>query len=61
MTLTEGKFHQVRKMVVAAGHRCKRLIRVAIEDIELGDLAPGAVREFEEGEFFRLLHIDNWQ
>lgn len=61
MTLMEGKFHQVRKMVVTAGHRCKRLIRVSIEDMELGDLPPGAVREFEEAEFFRLLHIDNWQ
>lgn len=61
MTLTEGKFHQVRKMVTTVGHRCKRLIRVAIEDLVLGDLAPGAVRELEETEFFRLLHIDNWQ
>lgn len=61
ITLTEGKFHQVRKMVTTVGHRCKRLIRVAIEDIELGGLAPGAVRELEETDFFRLLHIDNWQ
>lgn len=61
MTLTEGKFHQVRKMVTTVGHRCKRLIRVAIEDMVLGDLTPGAVKEFEEAEFFQLLHIDNWQ
>jgi len=57
LTLTEGKYHQVRKMVGALGHRCKRLIRTAIEDLELGDLPPGAVRELDEVSFFRLLHI----
>ena len=60
VTLTEGKYHQVRKMVFEAGHRCQRLIRLSIEDMELGDMQPGAVRELEESEFFRLLKIDNW-
>jgi len=59
ITLTEGKYHQVRKMVAALGHRCKRLIRIAIEDIYLGDLAPGAVRELPATDFFRLLKIDH--
>lgn len=58
ITLTEGKFHQVRKMVNTLNHRCKRLIRVSIEDILLGDLASGAVREMEEGDFFRQLKIN---
>jgi 23S rRNA pseudouridine2457 synthase len=61
LTLTEGKFHQVRKMVAAAHHRCKRLIRTAIEDLNLGDLPPGAVQEIPEQEFFDKLHIRNWQ
>lgn len=61
MTLTEGKFHQIRKMVSNVYHDCKRLIRVSIEDIQLGDLQPGGVREYEEEEFFRLLKIDNWE
>jgi 23S rRNA pseudouridine2457 synthase len=61
ITLTEGKFHQVRKMTTAIRHQCDRLIRVSIEDIELGDLPPGGVREMEESEFFRLLKIENWQ
>lgn len=60
ITLTEGKFHQVRKMVFAAGHRCQRLIRVSIENLTLGTLPPGGVRELEEEEFFQLLKIDNW-
>ena len=54
ITLTEGKYHQVRKMVDAVGHRCKRLIRVAIEDMQLGDLHAGA----EEELFFSLLKLN---
>ncbi len=57
ITLTEGKFHQVRKMVFALHHRCVRLIRLSIEDLELGDLPIGGVREIEEAAFFRLLKI----
>ncbi len=60
ISLKEGKYHQVRKMITAVGHRCKRLIRVAIEDIKLGDLAPGAVKEVEEVCFFKQLKIPKW-
>jgi len=59
ITLYEGKFHQIRNMMSAVGHPCRRLIRISIEDIVLGDLAPGCVRELEEEEFFRLLKIDH--
>jgi 23S rRNA pseudouridine2457 synthase len=61
ITLTEGKFHQIRKMVSSVYHHCKRLIRVSIEDLELGDLQPGCVREIEEEDFFRMLKIENWK
>ena len=57
ITLTEGKFHQIRKMVFALRHRCKRLIRISIEDLQLGNLASGEVKEMHEEEFFRLLKI----
>ncbi len=57
ITLTEGKFHQVRKMVDAVSHRCKRLIRVSIEDLQLNDLQPGEIKEIEEKDFFEKLHI----
>lgn len=57
ITLTEGKFHQVRKMMGAIRHRCKRLIRVSIEQLCLHDLAPGEVKEIEEQAFFTLLNI----
>jgi 23S rRNA pseudouridine2457 synthase len=57
ITLTEGKYHQVRKMVAALHHPCRRLIRVAIEDLALGNMQPGEIREMEEHSFFRLLRI----
>lgn len=57
ISLTEGKFHQVRKMVSAVHHKCIRLIRVAIEAIYLGDLPAGQVRELEEADFFKLLDL----
>ena len=57
ITLTEGKFHQVRKMVAAVHHRCIRLIRVAIENIYLGELPAGGVQEIQEDDFFKLLDL----
>ena len=61
ITLTEGKFHQVRKMVQALRHKCRRLIRVSIEELCLDDLAPGKVKEIEERQFFELLRIADWE
>ena len=57
ISLTEGKFHQVRKMVGAVKHPCVRLIRTSIEDISLGDLQPGEVREVDGDYFFSNLHL----
>ena len=58
ITLTEGKFRQVRKMMAAIRHRCKRLIRISIEDMRLDNLQPGEVKETDEISFFEKLHID---
>lgn len=57
ITITEGKFHQVRKMIAATGHKTKRLIRISIEDLELNGLKSGEVRELEEEFFFSMLKI----
>jgi 23S rRNA pseudouridine2457 synthase len=57
ITLTEGKFRQIRKMVYAINHRCKRLIRVSIEQLELEQLQPGEVKEISEQDFFAQLDI----
>ena len=57
ITLTEGKFHQVRKMFAAIHHRCNRLIRVSIEEIKLEKLSPGECVEMIEKDFFEKLKI----
>lgn len=57
LKLTEGKFHQVRKMVSAVNHQCRRLIRVSIENIKLDNLKPSAVLEIGEEEFFKKLKL----
>lgn len=57
ITLTEGKYHQVRKMIYAIRHKCKRLIRISIEDLQLGTLEPGGVLEMNEAELFAKLKI----
>lgn len=57
ITLTEGKFHQVRKMVSAVHHKCLRLIRITIEDISIGNMQPGDVIELKEADFFSLLKL----
>ena len=59
ITITEGKYHQVRKMIGAIKHKTKRLIRVRIEDLTIAHLQPGKVKELDEKDFFTLLKLDN--
>jgi len=57
ITLTEGKYHQVRKMIKHIKHRVRRLIRVAIEDIQLGALPAGEVKEVSKTFFYQALKL----
>jgi len=57
ITLSEGKFHQVRKMVAAVHHKCIRLIRISIEDIQLGEMLPGEVIELSQKSFYEKLKL----
>lgn len=57
ITLTEGKFRQVRKMVLAVRHRCLRLIRLSISNLNLNNLPPGAVLELQQRDFYKCLGI----
>ena len=57
ISLHEGKNRQVRKMTAAVGFPTLRLIRVAIEKIELGNLKPGEVGEIKKEECYSLLSL----
>ena len=51
LTLTEGKYHQVKRMIAAVGNRVETLHRGRIGAIELPpDLAPGAWRWLTSAE-----------
>jgi 23S rRNA pseudouridine2605 synthase len=45
VTLQEGKNREIRKVMTHVGLQVNRLIRMAYGPFELGDLAPGAVKE----------------
>ena len=47
VTLTEGKFRQVRKMTAAVGFPTLRLMRVRIGDVTIGNLKSGDVKEVD--------------
>jgi 23S rRNA pseudouridine2605 synthase len=54
MVLTEGRNRQVRRMWQAVGHRVRRLVRVAIGALTLGDLPSGASRLLDADEVVQL-------
>ena len=56
LTLTEGKYHQVKRMVAAVGNRVEGLHRSQIGGMVLGDLAPGQWR-FLTAEDLALLKL----
>ena len=47
ITLTEGKFRQVRKMTAAVGFPTLRLIRIRVGDVHLNSLKAGEVLEVD--------------
>ncbi len=45
LTVTEGRYHQVKRMIAAVGNRVEALCRVAVGGLQLpADLAPGEWR-----------------
>ena len=55
LTLTEGRYHQVKRMVAAAGNRVEALHRSAFGGLALGELAPGRWRWVDDAERAALL------
>ncbi len=59
LKITEGKNHQVRKMTAKAGHPTLRLIRYAIEEINIEKMETGDVIKIERDEFYQKLNLQN--
>lgn len=57
LKLVEGKNRQVRKMTAAVGFPTLRLVRFSIENLSLDSLAPGEIKECDEIEFKKMLHL----
>jgi 16S rRNA pseudouridine516 synthase len=55
LTLTEGRYHQVRRMFAAVGNHVDTLHRSRIGGLDLGNLAPGEWRILDEGDIATLL------
>lgn len=51
ITVTEGKYRQVRKMTAAVGHATLRLVRVRIGSIKLDGLKSGEIKPFDPKVF----------
>jgi 16S rRNA pseudouridine516 synthase len=54
LTLTEGRYHQVRRMFAAVGNHVETLTRVAVGGLTLNDLAPGEWRALSAHEISRV-------
>jgi 16S rRNA pseudouridine516 synthase len=50
LTITEGRYHQVKRMFAAVGNRVVGLHREEIGTLKLADLAPGEWRSLTEDE-----------
>lgn len=56
LTITEGRFHQVKRMLKAVGNEVLYLKRISIGELMLdNDLEPGKYRELSESEISKML------
>ena len=55
--LKEGKNRQIRRMAESSGLQVRRLIRVRLASLTLGDLLPGEWRELDQEEVFELVNL----
>lgn len=54
LSITEGRYHQVRRMFAATGNHVESLQRVAVGQLQLADLQPGAWRQLNAEEIARI-------
>lgn len=54
LTLTEGRYHQVRRMFAAVGNHVETLTRVSMGALDLGEMKAGEWRALEDQEIARI-------
>ena len=57
LTLSEGRKRQIRRMMAAIGHPVKRLVRLAVGPVELGDLRISQWRRLTYEEVNQLMQF----
>ena len=57
LTLTEGRYHQVRRMFAAVGNHVESLHRSRVGGLELGDLPAGKWRQLNEADLRKLFDV----
>lgn len=57
LILTEGKYHEVKRILQLIGLEYERIKRVRFANLTLGDLAPGEWRYLTDAEIHQLLQI----
>ena len=56
VTVMEGKYHQVKRMLASRRKPVQRLRRLSVGELEIGeDLGPGGFRELEENDLCKVL------
>ncbi len=59
LILSEGKKRQIRRMMAVVGHPVKRLVRLAVGPIELGNLATSQWRHLTHEEVDKLTQLSS--
>lgn len=54
LSVTEGRYHQVRRMFAAVGNHVESLQRIAVGELRLDGLAPGEWHALDAGEVARI-------
>lgn len=57
ISLVEGKNRQVRKMTAKIGSPTLRLVRTSIENLKLGDLKSGEIRQISKNVLYKKLNF----
>ena len=59
LTVTEGRYHQVRRMFAATGNHVETLQRISVGALTLGDLPPGEWRVLQPEQIASILAPPN--